>query len=116
MYTLRLLKFRPLFTCHRDGLSQIDGNLKNTTFNGNPVLNNIFSTYSNLSNYMSFQLSRSNLGITDGGIFTLGEVPSNFSGVLEQPVVPVISQTTRWIGVGDGMIVNGETYIGNGIL
>ena len=65
---------------------------------------------------MTFQLSRGNLGITDGGIFTLGEVDSNMTDILDQPRLPVIDVLKQWLTVVDAFIVNGEQVTGNGIL
>lgn len=61
-------------TAHRPdsrALSSIDDSLKNTSYNGNPLLDNIFSLYPDEPNFISFQLARSELGSTDGGTFTI---------------------------------------------
>lgn len=79
---------------------------------------NIFSTYTNVSTYMTFLLARSDLGITDGGIFTIGDVDPNWSAVLNQTKVPVIQTGAdqQWAALVDGMIVDGKNYSGHGIL
>lgn len=90
--------------------------LANTSFNGNPLLYNIFSTYTNISNFITFQLNRSDLGITGGGVFTIGEVNSNLSSVVNQTQIPIVAALEQWIGLTDGIVVNGENFTGHGLL
>lgn len=88
---------------------------KNNT-GGLPVLYNIFASNPSLPNYFSFLLSRSNLGVTDGGIFSVGEVDPNWSAVLNQTQIPVVSQLEQWISVMDGVVVDGKNFSGHGLL
>lgn len=88
----------------------------NTPLNGNPLMYNVFSAYPNVSNHMTFLLSRSELGITDGGIFTIGDVDPNWSSILNQKQIPVVSALQQWIGITDGIIVNGKNITGHGLL
>ena len=76
----------------------------------------MFQQYPNVSQFMTFLLSRSNLGVTDGGIFTVGEVDENWSNVLNQPQVPVLEAVQEWITLSDGIIVDGQNITGNGFL
>ncbi|EKM50641.1 uncharacterized protein PHACADRAFT_152796 [Phanerochaete carnosa HHB-10118-sp] len=97
-------------------LSQIYERLQNTTFGGLPVLYNIFETYSNVSNFITFQLVRSKLGITEGGVFTIGDVDPNLSAVLNQTQLPVIEALNQWVVFMDGIVVDGKKFTGHGFL
>ena len=77
---------------------------------------NLFSAYPNISTYITFLLTRSNLGVSDGGIFTIGETDPNWTKVLDQPQLPVLEKTHQWITLMDGVTVNGKNYTGHGIL
>ena len=65
---------------------------------------------------MTFLLSRGNLGISEGGIFTIGEVNSNWAEVTNQPHLPIVEVIGRWLTVADAFIVNGESLSGHGLL
>ena len=90
--------------------------LNGTEFNGNTVMYNLFSAYPNISTYITFLLTRSNLGVSDGGIFTIGETDPNWTKVLDQPQLPVLEKTHQWITLMDGVTVNGKNYTGHGML
>ena len=100
----------------RLAISVIYDELVNTTNNGLPFLNNVFNANSSLGNYITFLLSRSNLGISNGGIFTIGEVDQNWSAVTDQAKVAIAQDFGQWIGLMDSVIVNGKTYDGHGLL
>lgn len=54
-------------------------------------MHNLFGAYPNISTYITFLLTRSNLGISDGGIFTIGETDPNWTKVLDQPQIEVLT-------------------------
>ncbi|KAI0333921.1 acid protease [Cubamyces sp. BRFM 1775] len=89
--------------------SQIAQILANSSFtdNGNPIIYNLFDHEPDLPNYTTFLMSRSEIGISDGGVLTVSEVLSNMTDVLNAPLYqsPVPGQ---WTAVMDGMYVNGE--------
>jgi hypothetical protein len=98
------------------GLSHIQQTLNDTNFDGATALGNIFASNTSLEHYITFSLSRSfATGITEGGVFTIGEIQSNFSRVSNSPKLPVIS-ADRWIVAMDGIIVNGQNKTGNSSL
>lgn len=76
----------------------------------------VFQANTSLSTFITFQLSRSQAtGTTDGGIFTIGEIDSNFTAVTQASKLPVIS-TDRWVVLMDGMFVNGQPVSGGSAL
>ncbi|PAV20460.1 NADP+-dependent D-mannitol dehydrogenase [Pyrrhoderma noxium] len=82
-------------------------------YDGDTLLDNIFSSEPGLPQLTTFSLSRSfSTGKTDGGVFTVGEVEEDFAGVQQAPALPVVS-SDRWIVLMDGMIVNGKSYSGD---
>lgn len=84
--------------------------LANTSYNGDPVLYNLFSAYPSVSNYITFLLRRSGLGITEGGIFTIGDVDATLSPVLNQTQIPVFPGSPYWITSMEGIVVNGQNF------
>ncbi|KDQ59305.1 hypothetical protein JAAARDRAFT_192815 [Jaapia argillacea MUCL 33604] len=96
--------------------SLINSVLKNTSYNGGTFLDNVFRMNPEEPNYITFMLSRDPVfGVTSGGIFTIGEVASEFAAVVKTPQRKVVSTTPRprWATTMDGMIVNGKTYSGH---
>lgn len=76
----------------------------------------VFQANTSLSTFITFQLSRSQAtGTTDGGIFTIGEIDSNFTAVSQSSKLPVIS-TDRWVVLMDGMLINGQPVSGGSAL
>lgn len=65
---------------------------------------------------MTFELQRSNLGETKGGVFTIGEINSNFSDVIHAPNLTVIAATGEWLTFMDGATINGKNFTGGGLL
>lgn len=100
----------------RYNISVIYNNLANTSYNGLPLLNQIFNANSSIPNYITFLLARSNLGQTDGGIFTVGEVDPSWSAVTNQSKVAVAQGLNQWIALLDGVVVNGKNITGHGML
>ncbi|KAI0325499.1 acid protease [Cubamyces sp. BRFM 1775] len=82
--------------------------LNNTVFeeNGTPILSNLFDHEPDLPNYITLLMSRSDVGLVDGGVLTISEVISNMSEVLNAPLFQ--SPTTSWSTFMDGLYVNGE--------
>lgn len=64
---------------------------------------------------MTFLLSRSELGLTDGGIFTIGEVDPDYANVTSQEKLPLVGEP-YWSVFMDKVIVNGTEFCGNGLL
>lgn len=93
-------------------LSSIVQALDSSKFNGDTLLDNIFASNSSLPQFTSFSLSRSfATGKTDGGVFTVGEIPSNLSSISSAPKNDVIS-SDRWVVLMDGVVVNGKNVTG----
>ncbi|KAH9848559.1 aspartic peptidase domain-containing protein [Lenzites betulinus] len=88
--------------------SQIYGLLMNSSYaeNATPILYNLFKHETDLPNYTAFLMSRSEVGITDGGVLTVSEILPDMLDVLQAPkfVSPINSQ---WTTVMDGVYVNG---------
>ena len=78
-------------------------------------MDNIFATYPNTPNYMTFSLSRSNLGMTDGGVFTIGSVDPQWPTVTSQPKMTVHA-SNAWLVYMDGIKANGQLHTGGGVL
>ncbi|KAI0766085.1 aspartic peptidase domain-containing protein [Irpex lacteus] len=97
-------------------VSRVYSKLNNTEYNGQTVMHNLFGAYPNISTYITFLLTRSNLGISDGGIFTIGETDPNWTKVLDQPQIEVLTETDQWITFMGGVSVNGKNYTGHGFL
>lgn len=95
--------------------SEIYKNLQGTQYNGSPLLDNIFAAYPNTPNYMTFSLARSNLGITDGGVFTIGSVDPQWPTLTNQPKLAVYAPNA-WLIYMDGIKVNGQPHTGGGFL
>lgn len=64
---------------------------------------------------MTFLLSRSELGLTDGGIFTIGEVEPDWANVTSQEKLPLVGEP-YWSIFMDKVVVNGTEFCGNGLL
>ncbi|EJD05356.1 acid protease [Fomitiporia mediterranea MF3/22] len=95
-------------------LSSITQALAKTPYESfsNTLLGSIFAANSSLPQFTTFSLSRSfATGKTDGGVFTVGEVPGNLSGILQAPKLNVVS-SDRWIVLMDGITVNGRSVSG----
>ncbi|KAH9903454.1 aspartic peptidase domain-containing protein [Cubamyces lactineus] len=93
--------------------SDIFERLNNTAFaeNGNPILYNLFDHEPDLPNYITLLMSRSDIGLVDGGVLTVSEVISNMSDILNAPLFQSPT-TTSWTTVMDGLYVNGEFISG----
>lgn len=63
---------------------------------------------------MTFLLARSELGATDGGILTIGEVSPDWAAVTSQPKIATIPGRQEWVGYMDAMVVDGKRYSGHG--
>ncbi|KAI0701485.1 aspartic peptidase domain-containing protein [Cytidiella melzeri] len=96
-------------------ISQVQKQLNGSAFNGQTVMYNLFDAYPNTSTYITFLMARSNLGTSDGGIFTVGETDPNWSQILDQPKQHVLHKLDQWLTLMDGVIVNGKNYSGHGL-
>jgi len=67
--------------------------------------------YPDEPNFMAILLSRGDSGLTDGGIFSIGEYPSQLSQVQNTPEIPLISNTS-WSTAMDGVFINGQAMSG----
>ena len=90
----------------------------NTTNLGYPLLNNIFASNPDTPNHITFLLSRSLLGITNGGLFTIGETAPGFDAITSQPTIAVDPwhDLGQWVGLMEGVVVNGKLFTGHGQL
>ncbi|KAJ3518437.1 hypothetical protein NM688_g9439 [Phlebia brevispora] len=94
--------------------SEIVYELNQTNFKGTPLIDNIFSMWPSDPNYMSFLLTRNNLGITDGGIFTIGEVAETLSDIQNATKLMVANPGWgAWVTFMDAVTINGVNYTGN---
>ncbi|KAI5119387.1 hypothetical protein M0805_001061 [Coniferiporia weirii] len=94
-------------------LSVVNDSLWRTEYNGNTLLNNIFASDPSLPQLSTVSLSRSfATGKTDGGVYTIGEIDSNFSAISSSPRLDVVSPD-RWIVLMDNLIVNGQNISGD---
>ena len=93
-------------------LSQVAVALTGTNFDGSNVPANIFAYYPSVPQYFTFALSRSfDNGLTNGGIFTIGEINKTYSAISSNPKLPVVDPG-RWIVPLDGVIANGQNMTG----
>ncbi|KDQ56686.1 hypothetical protein JAAARDRAFT_194660 [Jaapia argillacea MUCL 33604] len=90
-----------------------------SSYNGASFLDNVFMIYPSEPNFITFQLSRDpNLGVTSGGVFTIGEVGTGFEAVSKSPVLKVVEVSNNapyWSTPMDGVVVNGKTFNGHSI-
>ncbi|KAH9838434.1 aspartic peptidase domain-containing protein [Rhodofomes roseus] len=94
------------------GASSVFDQLINTTYDGLPFLVNVFAQDPDEPNFMTFFLSRSDAGITQGGVMSIGELIADYVSVLDQPKLPVVSATS-WEAFMDGVYVNGKFFTGH---
>ncbi|KDQ58212.1 hypothetical protein JAAARDRAFT_35033 [Jaapia argillacea MUCL 33604] len=91
----------------------------NSTYNPASFLDNVFTIYPKEPNFITVQLSRdSDLGVTAGGVFTIGEIGPGLDAINQSPMLKVaqISDTSpEWTIAMDGIVVNGTTYNGHSI-
>ena len=93
-------------------LSQVSLALIGTNFDGSNVPANIFAYYPSVAPYITFALSRSfDNGLTNGGVFTVGEVNETYSAITSNPKLPVVD-SGRWVVPLDGIITNGQNMTG----
>ncbi|KAI0640059.1 aspartic peptidase domain-containing protein [Trametes polyzona] len=83
--------------------------------NGRPILHNIFSSLPNQPNYITFLLSRPELGPNPGGVFTISELVSDLSAVTSAPRLAALTNAT-WTTVLDGVYANGQLLTGHSAL
>ncbi|KAI0329759.1 acid protease [Cubamyces sp. BRFM 1775] len=95
------------------GDSSVYTYLKNTSYaeNGTPIVYNIFEHGPSLPSYTTFLMQRSSGGITDGGVFTVSEVLSNMTDVLNAPRFDAVLPDF-WDTFMDGLYVNGKFVSG----
>ncbi|TCD64731.1 hypothetical protein EIP91_003687 [Steccherinum ochraceum] len=98
------------------GLSRINNSLANSSYNGAPLLSNLFGLYPNESNYITFMLNRSIFGVTDGGSFTIGEVDPDYAAILNTTQLPALTGSNQWITAMDSVMFNGQNLSGGGML
>ncbi|KAI0786809.1 aspartic peptidase domain-containing protein [Abortiporus biennis] len=95
-------------------LSIISNGLVNSSYDGSSLMQNIFNLYPNKSNFMTMQLSRSDLGMVDGGVFTIGEIDPNYAAITSSPKLEVFTTHNFWETIVDSVIINGNPYSGHG--
>ncbi|KAH9947685.1 aspartic peptidase domain-containing protein [Amylocystis lapponica] len=88
--------------------------LENSTYNGLNFLDNVFGYYPNESNFISFLLSRSDYGITEGGVMTIGELVENYTQITSTPKLQVVVDY-GWFTFMDGIYVNSQFFTGNSL-
>ncbi|KAK7681853.1 hypothetical protein QCA50_015200 [Cerrena zonata] len=94
-------------------LSTIDPTLQsaNSTVDGSAFLDNVFAYYPDEPNFITFMLSRSEMGTVDGGEFTIGDVVQNFSAITDTPKLPVLADDA-WFIFMDAVEINDITMYG----
>jgi hypothetical protein len=93
------------------GLSNNLKSLSGTSYNGNSFLDNVFSIYPQDPNFITFSLSRSGLGVTAGGTFTIASIPDQFSAATNAASLPVVNPTSdepQWVCNLDDLIIQGQ--------
>ncbi|THG98974.1 hypothetical protein EW026_g3293 [Hermanssonia centrifuga] len=78
--------------------------------NSETFLQNLFNVYPDTPNFISFLLSRSDFGVTDGGTFTIGELAAGMQAVQQTPQLPVLSEN-GWVTAAAAIIVNGREFV-----
>jgi len=96
-------------------LSVINTILSNTSYDGQSFLDNVFSIHPSDPNFITFALSRSTMGVTDGGVFTIAEIASEFSEIDNATPLQVDVASNRWVTTLDAVIVNGQRLTGHGL-
>ncbi|KZT73137.1 acid protease [Daedalea quercina L-15889] len=86
--------------------SSVTAQLSNSSYDGYPFLVN-----PDEPNFIAFLLSRSDAGITDGGVMSIGELVQDYVAVLDQPKLSVVSSSS-WEAFMDGVYINGELITG----
>ncbi|GBE78628.1 hypothetical protein SCP_0115170 [Sparassis crispa] len=94
--------------------SQIYGRLYNSSYNGAPFLNNVFNYYPDEQAFITLLLTRSNIGITEGGVFSISELVVDYASIIDTPKLLVHSDTA-FLTFMDGIYVNGEFLTGHSI-
>jgi hypothetical protein len=85
--------------------------LNGTSYNGKNFLDNVFSIYPQDPNFITFSLSRSDVGVTSGGTFTIAVIPDQFSAANNATSLPVVNPTgnePQWICNLDDLIIQGK--------
>ncbi|KZT07621.1 acid protease [Laetiporus sulphureus 93-53] len=93
-------------------LSSVFNHLVNSSYDGFPFLVNVFNLNPDEPNFITFLLSRSDFGYTEGGIMTIAELVSNYTEITNAPKLPVVSEF-GWETYMDGVYINGEYYTGH---
>ncbi len=62
---------------------------------------------------MTFQLNRSGPGLSDGGIFTIGEVASILASIEDTQKLDILTEHKSWSILMDAITVNGYPYHGH---
>ncbi|TFY63919.1 hypothetical protein EVJ58_g2958 [Rhodofomes roseus] len=89
--------------------SKIYQTLNGTAYNGQNFLTNVFNLVPDESPFMTFLLSRTNTGVTEGGVMSIGELVSNLTHITKAPKLPLLSQR-GWLTASDGVLVNGKHH------
>ncbi|EPT05621.1 hypothetical protein FOMPIDRAFT_1013336 [Fomitopsis schrenkii] len=94
--------------------SSVYDQLANSSYDGYPFLVNVFKLQPKEPNFIAFLLSRSEAGITEGGVMSIGELVKDYVAVLDQPKLPVVSDYS-WEAFMDGVYVDGQFYTGHSL-
>ncbi|GBE88337.1 acid protease [Sparassis crispa] len=84
----------------------------NSPDNGWPFLSNLFNNNPDMEPYITLYLTRSSVGVVDGGALTISEIVTNFEAVLEAPPLPVYSDNA-FSTFMDGVYLDGKFLTGN---
>ncbi|KAH9848546.1 aspartic peptidase domain-containing protein [Lenzites betulinus] len=89
--------------------SHISSTLANTSFADNaiPVIYNLFKGQPDLPNYVTWLMSRSEVGINSGGILTISDVLADMTDIFDAPSYKSVFPG-QWTTVLDGIYVNGK--------
>ncbi|KAI0828864.1 acid protease [Trametes gibbosa] len=107
--------FQGIFGLSRVSLSDTFPILANGTpyaDNGRPIVHNILSALHDQPNYITFLMSRPELGANPGGVFTISELVSDLAEVTSAPRLEALTNVT-WSTLLDGAYVNGVLLTGH---
>ncbi|KAL1951300.1 hypothetical protein VTO73DRAFT_449 [Trametes versicolor] len=80
--------------------------------NGRPIAHNILSALEDQPNYFTFLLSRPELGVNPGGVFTISELVTELSAITSAPHLETLGNGT-WTTLLDGVYVDGVLLDGH---
>lgn len=81
-------------------------NAANSTSSGSPLIENIFSHSTAKGSFVTLLFPRTTLGVSDGGVFTIGEVPTELRAITDTPRLEVVANSQSWALNMEGLLTN----------